>query len=134
MASTSRPNKSSRSGEDLILLAIKTEGKPLKQSELARCTGLRVTSVKYWLPRMIKKGTLLKLEVDGSTLFASQPILHSGELEAVLNTVFKVVLDNVEEFFVFNQAEAEVADVIKTNIAKSLKLYCLSVRDFNDCE
>lgn len=131
MASTSRTSNSSRTGEDRILLAIKMEGGPLKQSELAAATGLRHTSVKYWLPRMIKKGTLLELHVDGVTLYASQPILHSGDLEGVLNTIFKVVLENVDDFFVFDQAEVEVADVIKTNIAKVLKMYCLTVRDLD---
>ena len=80
---------------------------------------------------MIKKGTLLELHVDGVTLYASQPILHSGDLEGVLNTIFKVVLEDVDEFFVFDQAEVEVAEVIKTNIAKVLKMYCLTVRDID---
>ncbi len=80
---------------------------------------------------MIRKGTLLELHVDGVTLYASQPILHSGDLEGVLNTIFTVVLENVDEFFVFDQAGVEVADVIKTNIAKALKMYCLTVRDLD---
>ena len=103
----------------------------MRPSELVRDTGMSAQAVGYWLPRMVDRGTALRIELEGVVYYSSQPILHSDEIDNVLNAVFEAVLENYDEFFVFGQAGVPSDELIKNNIAKSLNMYCISFKNLD---
>jgi len=100
----------------------------MRPSELVRDTGMSAQAVGYWLPRMVSRGTALRVEVEGVIYYSSQPILHSEELDNVLDAVFEALFENYSDFFVFGQSDVTAEDLIKNNIAKSLNMYCILIK------
>lgn len=120
-----------RAGEDKILTAIILADKPLRLSEIAEATGLSPPSVKYWLPRMISKGILLKIENEGSYYYMPQAIFIGDFLSEVLGEVYIEVIKRHKNFFDFSQASVPVESVIKSCISKSLKLFCIDIKEID---
>jgi len=117
-----------RSKEDRIILAIVLEDEPMTMSEIARKTELSVQVVSYWLPRMVEKGTLLKVVDDGAVRYQPQPILLCDWIQEELGGLYTGCVERSEEFFKFDQAATDAPSVVRACIAQSLKLFCLEVR------
>ncbi len=123
-----RPLTVVRANEDKIILAIILEGKPLTLSDIARKTELTAQVVAYWLPKMVEKGTLLRVNGDdGAVRYQPQPILLADWIQTELGELYTSCVQRSEEFFVFDQANADVASVVRACISQSLRLFCVEV-------
>lgn len=117
-----------RPNEDKIILAIILEGKPLTLSDIARKTELTAQLVAYWLPKMVEKGTLLKVNGDdGAVRYQPQPILLADWIQAELGELYTACVERSDEFFVFDQATVDVPSVVRACISQSLRLFCVEV-------
>lgn len=118
-----------RSGEDRILRALVLADGPLTLSAVADATGLSKSTVAYWLPRMVDRGLLLRMIEGGQTYFLPQPMFLDPALREALYAAFYPIASAHKKYFVFDQAGAERGDVIKACIGKTLRLFCLEVRE-----
>ena len=118
-----------RSGEDRILRALVLAEGPLTLSAVAEETKLSKSTVAYWLPRMVDRGLLLRLVEGGQTYFLPQPMFLDQSIREALYAAFYPIARSHKKFFVFDQANVERGEVLKTCIGKTLRLFCLEVRE-----
>jgi DNA-binding transcriptional ArsR family regulator len=102
---------------------------PLLLGQVAEAAGLTKSHVSYWLPRMVDRGLLLRLKEGEQTYYLPQPVFLDPAVKEALYAAFYPVAKNHKKYFVFDQATATQGDVLKVCIAKTLKLFCLDVRD-----
>ncbi len=121
--------RNDKSGEDKILRALVLADGPLTLSQVAEASELSKSHVSYWLPRMVDRGLLLRMREDDQTYFLPQPMFLDPAVKEALYATFYPITRDHKTYFVFDQAKTERLDVIKACIAKTLKLFCLDVRD-----